>query len=109
MPAHYRRSATLAILAAAMFVASSLIAVAGEDREDTSEFDCCYKVVGVPDSDTLKIRAQPGWLDTELGRVPPNGTKIKRSICRGNWCMIQYNGTIGWVNQTYLAREASKK
>lgn len=71
-------------------------------------FDCAhgpdsYRVRNVPSWDRLNVRSGSGAGNTIVGSIPATGSGIKcKGPCRGNWCRIDWRGTVGWVNMRYL-------
>ncbi len=68
---------------------------------------CCgsWKVVGVSEYDTLRVRSGPGVGNRVVDELPPGvSCVIKSNRCRGNWCRITWGNVRGWVNTRYLAR-----
>jgi hypothetical protein len=64
-------------------------------------------VVGVAHDDVLNLRASPGADQAILGGIPPTYDSV---LALGAtmalptwWTNVEYDGTIGWVNVSYLA------
>jgi hypothetical protein len=69
-----------------------------------------YKVVGVAGNDVLYIRPSPGDLTSFVGKLPPNASGFKvtgKAVKSGNsfWLPINYEGTKGWVNSKFIAKQ----
>jgi N-acetylmuramoyl-L-alanine amidase len=65
-----------------------------------------YKVIDVPNDELLNIRSGPAFQSSILGVIPANGRGIQMmKDCTNNWCKIQYNGALGWVNRQFLQRD----
>jgi hypothetical protein len=69
-----------------------------------------YKVINVQSGDVLYLRPQPGYLKSDTGSIPPNGTGIiitgnSRKVGKSVWVPVNYNGMTGWVNRYYITRE----
>lgn len=69
-----------------------------------------YRVVGVAANDVLYIRLAPGNTKSFAGKISPGTTGIKitgKAVKSGKsvWYPINYNGTTGWVNGKFIAKE----
>ena len=56
-----------------------------------------YRVVGVAHNDYLSVRPKPGKLDSEVGKIPPNGTTIRITggevkVGKSVWVPIRCSG-----------------
>ncbi len=69
-----------------------------------------YRVVGVASHDVLYLRPGPGDLKSYLAKIPPfttglnvvgGGVKSGKSV----WYPVIYNGTRGWVNGKFIAKQ----
>ena len=69
-----------------------------------------YSVVGVPDSDTLNLRAGPGMKNTVTGRLPGGTAHVEitgASVMndKTEWVPIKAGDQSGWVTKQHLQRE----
>lgn len=68
-----------------------------------------FRVIGVRSNDVLYIRPQPGNLKVAVSKIPSNATGIKvlgtKQIGKSRWALVNYNGSRGWINSKFLARE----
>lgn len=65
-------------------------------------------VVGVAYDDVLNLRAGPGVAQPIIDQIPPTFTNLvaqgnTRYLLNGFWIEVDYEGTLGWVNLTYIA------
>lgn len=93
-------------------LAFSLALLAGLAFSPAADAFQSYKVTGVKPGDTLTVREQPieggkpsDW--KELGRIPADAENVLgtgRSISVGpqKWAEVSFDGTLGWVNTTFL-------
>jgi uncharacterized protein YgiM (DUF1202 family) len=70
-----------------------------------------YRVVNVSSDDTLSLRETPSPSGALVARIPHDGTGIVRGagvkrVGSYDWYEVSYDGHTGWVNATYLEREA---
>jgi len=88
-----------------------------------------WQVKGVEAGDVLNMRVSPFWSAEKVGEIPPGSQCVKNLGCQGGltfeefttlsdeekqqvlkerprWCMVEYDGVVGWVNGRYL-REGS--
>jgi uncharacterized protein YraI len=66
-----------------------------------------YRVVGVAANDVLNVRDGASMRHSIVGIIPPNGRGVTIvGPCAGEWCIVQYDSTRGWVNTSYLAPES---
>ncbi len=69
-----------------------------------------YRVVGVAEYDVLNIRRSPTSKAFIIGEIPPYARSIQSmGPCLGDWCPINFEGRIGWVNQTFLKADSPAK
>lgn len=67
-----------------------------------------YQVTGIANWDVLYIRSEPSTRGRKIGSIPPQGRGIwKLGPCKGNWCKINYRGTVGWSSMMYLIPDQS--
>ena len=66
-------------------------------------------VISVEPWDSLNIRKWPAYYSQKIGEVPHDGQYIwvQRCIIQPNgsssdWCKINFEGTWGWVNKSFL-------
>jgi hypothetical protein len=72
-----------------------------------------YAVVGVAMDDVLNVRARPGVEHAITSVIPPYGTGIQtfgtgEQVGASLWLLIRYEGSTGWVNGRYLARQVGR-
>jgi SH3-like domain-containing protein len=61
------------------------------------------RVVGIANWDVLYIRSKPSTRGQKIGSIPPHGRGVRKlGPCKGNWCRIAYQGTVGWASMMYL-------
>ena len=66
-----------------------------------------FSIVGLNASAWLGIQEQPSDTSPVLGSIPPNASGIEDlKNCVRQWCLVQYNGTKGFVLRRFLARPA---
>ncbi len=109
----------LALLA--LLLASSLFA-------DQIDF---YQIQKVKKNDSLNIRSLASHTSEKVGSIPSDAQCVKNNGCgkeirfealmhmqeaelkaflaqaQPEWCYIEYEGSIGWVNQYYLEKSSS--
>lgn len=93
---------TLCVLSVSpLFLAASTQAVAqGRDCAHGPDF---YRVRNVASHDHLNVRARPTASSARVGAIPYNGIRVKCiGPCAGNWCKVDWSGTVGWVNMRFL-------
>lgn len=66
-----------------------------------------FEVTGVASNDTLALRAAPGWRSKRLRNIAPTANRViglgPRTRLNGHaWLAVEFEGTKGWVNGTYL-------
>ena len=69
-----------------------------------------YRVIGVAYNDVLFIRPAPNQLTRFVGKIPPNASDIQvfgspKRVGKNVWVSVSYEGTTGWVNSKFLARQ----
>ncbi len=69
-------------------------------------------VVAVPYDEGLNLRSAPGTDQQILDRIPPTYTDLvasgeARQLAGSRWYQVDYDGTIGWVNASYLAYQGT--
>jgi hypothetical protein len=69
-----------------------------------------YTVVNVEADDVLNVRSGPGVGNPIVGTIPPYGMEVHvtgagQQVSGSLWVPIGYQGTTGWVNSHYLARQ----
>ena len=91
-------------------VAASSAASASDEDLNTSNFDCCYRVVRVAQNDVLNVRAEPGRTDTLTGTIPADASGIRVGRCvrvpssNASWCLVNYQSISGWVAGQFLSK-----
>lgn len=65
-----------------------------------------YKVRGVKNNDVLNIREADNPDAKIIGFIPFDGSGIIKHDCTRKWCEVTFQGTRGWVNSGYLAKQA---
>ncbi|HKD56685.1 MAG TPA: SH3 domain-containing protein [Hyphomicrobiaceae bacterium] len=68
-----------------------------------------YRVVYVAPDDVLNLRSGPSPAYSVVGAIPPGGRGVRLVGHCQAWCPVSYNGTSGWVNRAYLAREPASE
>src|SRR5262249_56814541 len=68
-----------------------------------------YRVVSVALGDVLNLRSGPSPAYSVVGAIPPGGRGVRLVGHCQAWCPVSYNGTSGWVNRAYLAREPASE
>jgi uncharacterized protein YgiM (DUF1202 family) len=64
------------------------------------------RVVNVAKDDALYIRHLPTENSKILGMIPPEATDIASlGKIEGNWILVRYGNTEGWVNKQLIAKE----
>ena len=71
-----------------------------------------FSVTGVAPTDTLRVRAAPDPNAPVVGELAPNTTRVigsrqTRQIGRSQWREVSYGWLEGWVNNRFLAPEAT--
>ena len=71
-----------------------------------------YRVFGVARDDVLNLRATAGAQAAIVATLPPNATGLEptgraQAVGATTWRELRYQGTVGWVNERYLAAESS--
>lgn len=102
-----------------------LIAVSGVVLAEADGPDY-YRVHGVVGNDVLNMRSEGHWRATKVGEIPPGAGCVRNLGCEGGvtmdeymnlskreqaeivkkrprWCLVEYQGTRGWVSGRYLA------
>jgi len=102
-----------------MFTVSG-VALAESDGPDY------YRVHGVAGNDVLNMRNEGHWRARKVGEIPPGAGCVRNFGCEGGltmdeymnlskreqavilkkrprWCLVEYQGTRGWVSGRYLA------
>lgn len=102
------------VIASASVVAflASAYAFAGDTEEPPPKDDEMteFQVVDIHEKQKLLVRAEPGRLDTLVGRIDGSGIKVHVRECEeyGNgkrrWCRINYGVIDGWVERRYLKK-----
>jgi uncharacterized protein YgiM (DUF1202 family) len=69
-----------------------------------------YVVVGVASDDELNVRSGPGISYRVVGTIPPNGLNVQvgeegKTVDGSPWVPVWYQGTSGWANSRFLARQ----
>lgn len=69
-----------------------------------------FAVVDVAADDLLNVRTRPGVMHPIIGTIPYYGLDVKvhaggQEVDGSWWVPVQYQGTLGWVNSQYLARQ----
>jgi hypothetical protein len=64
-------------------------------------------VIGVAHDDVLNLRTAPGADQEILSEIPPLHTELvalgrTRELPRSFWIEVEYDGTIGWVNLSFV-------
>ncbi len=66
-----------------------------------------YKVKGVATGQQLIIRDGPESDGDPLGIIPADASGIEDRGCRGGWCRVRYQNSVGWVEQRFLEKDGS--
>jgi len=61
-----------------------------------------FDIQGVALNDVLWIHPTPNYKSTKIGQIPYDAKCIKNLGCKGQWCKVNYRGTVGWVNGMFL-------
>jgi hypothetical protein len=64
-----------------------------------------FKVHKVLPGHVLWVHSNAGVNSARIGFLPYRARHIANLGCRGNWCMISYRDTIGWVSLNYLVED----
>ena len=65
-----------------------------------------YRVVNVPEGDSLNIRERASAEAPIAGRIPAHARGlITYGDCSGNWCPVRFGAVTGWVHRAYIALE----
>jgi hypothetical protein len=65
-----------------------------------------YMVTNVDQDDVLNVRSGPSADFDVVAELQPGSRGISiTGACRSQWCPVQHEAMIGWVNRTYLAGE----
>ena len=81
------------LLTILLFSSFSFATAGGPDNLD---------VRGVASNDVLWIHPAPSYTSKKIGKIPYNEKCLKNLGCKGQWCKVNYRGTIGWVNGKFL-------
>ncbi|HBH35469.1 MAG TPA: SH3 domain-containing protein [Gammaproteobacteria bacterium] len=111
---------TISKLSIPLLIAMSGVVLAEADGPDY------YRVHGVAENDVLNMRSEGHWRAGKVGEIPPGADCVRNLGCQGGltmdeymnlskreqaaiqkkrprWCLVEYQGTRGWVSGRYLA------
>ncbi len=83
----------------------------GEPVEGGPPADATLMVIGVEHDDVLNLRALPGATQEILAGIPPTYDALtalgQTRMLPAWWTEVDFEGTWGWVNMSYLAYEGA--